>query len=235
MANCDPFRMRKLVGEHHFPAEYNKKLDSMKREGTTFKLNMCLRGLPKFKCLSEDRGQYGTTTHILPETNDILGYLVQSYKEAKAGKIPDFPTIEWYIHTGVDASMRDPAGHHNSGLFIQWVPNKPKNSTWDREMDGFVKRLLDILDMYAPGTSSLVEEYMPMGPQEIENYFGITHGHIHHIDNGMSFLDRVPYRQPGVEGLYSASAGTHPAGSVDGSCGHNAAQAVLKDLNLPPF
>ncbi|MCI0329855.1 MAG: hypothetical protein L0196_02725 [candidate division Zixibacteria bacterium] len=33
-------------------------------------------------------------------------------------------------------------------------------------------------------------------------------------------------------GLYSRSAGCHPAGSVIGSAGHNAAMRVMKDLGV---
>jgi phytoene dehydrogenase-like protein len=39
----------------------------------------------------------------------------------------------------------------------------------------------------------------------------------------------LPYATP-IAGLYSASAGTHPAGSVIGCAGHNAAMRVLRDL-----
>jgi len=35
-----------------------------------------------------------------------------------------------------------------------------------------------------------------------------------------------------VAGLYSCSAGCHPAGSVIGSAGHNAAMRVMKDLGI---
>ena len=47
--------------------------------------------------------------------------------------------------------------------------------------------------------------------------------------NGFGFADRLPYATP-LEGLYSCSAGCHPAGSVIGAAGHNAANRVLKDL-----
>ena len=70
---------------------------------------------------------------------------------------------------------------------------------------------------------------MPLHPKSIERYFGMTLGHIHHVDNSFGFADRLPYAQP-VAGLYSCSAGTHPAGSVIGCAGHNAAMRVLKDL-----
>ena len=68
-------------------------------------------------------------------------------------------------------------------------------------------------------------------PDVVDRYFGITLGHIHHIDNSFGFSDRLPYAQP-IAGLYSCSAGTHPAGSVIGCAGHNAAMRILKDLRL---
>jgi phytoene dehydrogenase-like protein len=45
----------------------------------------------------------------------------------------------------------------------------------------------------------------------------------------VAFADRMPYAT-GLDGLYACSAGCHPAGSVIGAAGHNAAQRVLRDL-----
>ena len=70
---------------------------------------------------------------------------------------------------------------------------------------------------------------MVLNPQSIERYFGITMGHIHHVDNSFGFADRLPHATP-VAGLYSASAGTHPAGSVIGCAGYLAAKRCLMDL-----
>jgi phytoene dehydrogenase-like protein len=71
----------------------------------------------------------------------------------------------------------------------------------------------------------------PLAPPDIERHFGITRGHIHHVDNAFGFSDRLPYATP-VAGAYSCSAGCHPAGSVIGAAGHNAAQRVLRDLGV---
>jgi phytoene dehydrogenase-like protein len=92
-----------------------------------------------------------------------------------------------------------------------------------------VDDLLAICDRYAPGTSDLVVDTFPLTPPGIEAHFGITGGHIHHVDNCVSFTDRMPYAT-GVPGLYAGSAGCHPAGSVIGAAGHNAAQRILADL-----
>jgi phytoene dehydrogenase-like protein len=229
LCNADPFRMREMVGAAQLPDDYNRRLDGYRRDGSTMKVNLCLRGLPRFSCLPEDRGQFGPTIHLLPDEKDVMRSLLDGFAAVKAGKLAPFPTIEWYIHTTVDPSLRDGAGRHNSALFVQWVPYELSGTTWEAEEEGYVRHLLSICDRFAPGTSDLVEETFTLHPKKVEEHFGITRGHIHHVDNAFGFADRLPYATP-VAGLYSCSAGCHPAGSVIGAAGHNAANRVLADL-----
>jgi phytoene dehydrogenase-like protein len=230
VCNADPFRMRELVGKHLLPADYNKRLDGYKRDGSTFKVNLCLKGLPKFSCLKgQDRGQFGPTIHLLPDEKDVMRSMREGFRAVQEGRLDPFPTIEWYIHTTIDPSLRDSDGHHNSALFVQWVPYELKGTTWEAEEEKYVRHLLSICDRFAPGASELVVDTFPLHPKKIEQHFGITRGHIHHVDNAFGFADRLPYATP-VAGLYSCSAGCHPAGSVIGAAGHNAAMRVLADL-----
>lgn len=229
VCNADPFRMQSLLGADRLPASFNERLDGYRKTGTTLKVNLALSGLPKFTCLKEDIGQYGPTIHLLPQEPDVLSAVKKAYAESEAGALPEFPTIEWYVHTTIDGSLRDPQGRHNSALFVQWVPYTLAGTTWEAEEARYVSHLLSICDRFAPGTSDLVVDTFTLTPPKIESHFGITNGHIHHVDNGFGFADRLPYRAP-VTGVYSCSAGTHPAGSVIGAAGHNAAMAVLADL-----
>jgi phytoene dehydrogenase-like protein len=227
VVNADPFRMRDMIGRERLPDDYNARIDGYARNGTTLKVNLALSGLPRFTCLPEERGQHHTTIHLLPD-HDIIGELRRGFADAMAGRLPDFPAIEWYIHTTIDPSLRDSAGHHNSALFVQWVPYEIAGSTWEAEEERYTKHLLSICDRFAPGTSDLVVDRFTLHPQAIQKHFGITRGHIHHVDNTFGFADRLPVKQP-IEGLYSASAGCHPAGSVIGAAGYIAAKRVLKD------
>lgn len=234
VVNADPFRMRELVGHDKFGAEYNQRIDGYKKDGTTFKLNLALKGLPEFKCwrgadAAFARPGFGPTIHLLPDEKDVMRSLREGFAAVQQGKLAEFPTIEWYIHTTVDPSMKDPEGHHNSALFVQWVPYELSGTTWEAEEERYSRHLLSIVDRFAPGTSDLVVDTFPLHPQKIEKHFGITRGHIHHVDNAFGFADRLPYAQP-IQGLYSCSAGCHPAGSVIGAAGHNAAVRVLGDL-----
>lgn len=60
----------------------------------------------------------------------------------------------------------------------------------------YVAHLLSICDRFAPGTSDLVVDTFTLTPPKIESHFGITRGHIHHIDNSFGFDERFPYRTP---------------------------------------
>jgi len=229
MANADPFRMLSMLGDG-CPADLRERIDSYRLPGTSIKVNLCLRDLPTFSCLPERRGQHRATIHLLP-AQDIRASLRKAFAECRAGRLPSNPSIEWYIHTTLDPSLQDQSGRHSSALFCQWVPHTLAESSWDREESQFVSRLLEVCDRFAPGTSGLVDDVFTLTPPKIESHFGITGGHIHHVDNSFGFADRLPYRLP-VEGLYACGAGCHPAGSVVGAAGHNAATAVLSDLAI---
>jgi phytoene dehydrogenase-like protein len=231
VSNADPFRMRALVGREKFPETFNAKLDALKRTGTTLKVNLALDRLPTFACLPENRGQHSATIHLLPQEDDVIGSLRGAFEQARAGKLADFPAIEWYIHTPADPTLQDDQGRHNSAFFVQWVPYDLRNGSWTEEEDRYARHLLGIADRFAPGFSDSVVDLFTLTPKKIEEHFGISYGHIHHVDNTFGFDQRMPYATP-VAGLYSCSAGCHPAGSVIGAAGHNCAMRVLKDLGL---
>jgi phytoene dehydrogenase-like protein len=227
VGGCDPYVLAALAGDA-FPSPLRQHLEDVKKPGSTLKVNLALRDLPRFTCLPDGApSPFGATIHLLPDGG--LDAVRAQWDDVQHGRLPDFPTIEWYVHTTVDPSLRDEAGHHSAALFVQSVPYAPTGTTWDAALPGYVDHLLSICDRFAPGTSDLVADTFPLPPPAIEAHFGITGGHIHHVDNAVAFADRMPYAT-GLDGLYACSAGCHPAGSVIGAAGHNAAQRVLRDL-----
>lgn len=222
---CDPFRLAALAGEHA-PGPLLERLDRVRRPGTTLKVNLALRGLPEFPCLPEGApSPLGATAHLLPE-EEPLAALRQMWREVSAGRLPGRPPVEWYVDPGLASD-----GHHSSALFVQSVPYAPAEASWDALLPAYVSHLLEICDGFAPGTSDLVEDVFALPPPGIEAHFGITGGHIFHVDNAFSFTDRVPYAT-GLPGLYAGAAGCHPGGSVTGAPGHNAAMRILDDLGV---
>jgi phytoene dehydrogenase-like protein len=229
ISNADPFRMRTLVGREKFPPPFNAKLDNFQRTGTTLKVNLALDRLPTFHCLPANWGQHHATIHLLPQGRDVISDIRKVFEKMQAGELPDFPPIEWYIHTPADPTLQDDQGRHSAAFFVQWVPYELNNKRWEDEEGRYVKHLLSIADQFAPGFSASVVDVFALTPKKIEQHFGISYGHIHHVDNTFGFDQRMPYATP-IAGLYSCSAGCHPAGSVIGAAGYNAAMRVLKDL-----
>ncbi|MFD0820551.1 phytoene desaturase family protein, partial [Micromonospora zhanjiangensis] len=236
---CDPYRLLDLLPDGAAPAPLVDRMAAVRRTGSTLKLNLALTGLPRFSCLPADApSPFGSTIHLLPGSASLvdgaaggespMAALRAMWADVRAGRLPAEPTIEWYLHTTVDPSLQDEAGHHSSALFVQSVPYDLAGTTWAQALPGYVDTLLGICERYAPGTADLVADTVPLPPPGIEAHFGITGGHIHHVDNTVSFADRMPYAT-GVPGVYAGSAGCHPAGSVIGAAGHNAARRILAD------
>jgi phytoene dehydrogenase-like protein len=163
----------------------------------------------------------------------VIGDLRRGFDRVQAGELAPHPSIEWYTHTAVDPTLQDASGRHNAAFFVQWVPYELRGSTWEAEEDAYVRRLFDIADSFAPGFSDRVVEVLTLTPKKIEQRFGMSYGHIHHVDNSFGFDQRMPYATP-IGGLYSCSAGCHPAGSVIGAAGFVAARRVLRDLDVEP-
>jgi phytoene dehydrogenase-like protein len=231
LSNADPFRTRALVGAENFPPAFNARLDRFKRSGTTLKVNLALDRLPTFTCLPQACGQHQATIHLLPQVRGVVDHIRRGFEKVQAGELADVPPIEWYIHTTADPTLQDEQGRHSSALFVQWVPYELAHTNWEAEEERYVKHLLGIADQFAPGFRDSVVDVFALTPKKIEQHFGISYGHIHHVDNSFGFDQRMPYATP-IAGLYSCSAGCHPAGSVIGAAGHNAAIRVLKDLGV---
>jgi phytoene dehydrogenase-like protein len=235
VVSADVFRLPGLLGEST-PAWLRERVREWaeRSPGQTMKVNLALAGLPTFAALPEPRGQHDTTVHLLPPPaadGSVLTALREAFDAAAHGRLDAIPPLEWYLHSRLDPGLRDEAGHHSSALFVQGVPHTPAGSDWAQEKEVYVGRLLAAVAAYAPDLPGLLVDVHALTPPEIAAHFGITGGNIHHVDNAISFTDRMPYRA-GVDGVYAGAAGCHPAGSVIGAAGHNAARAVLADLGV---
>ncbi len=233
LCSTDAFRIPGLLGTAA-PATLVDRVRewTARSPGQTMKVNLALSALPRFAALPEERGQHGTTVHLLPPPaadGSVITALREAFSAAAAGRVDGVPPLEWYLHSTLDPTLRDGAGNHSSALFVQGVPHEPAGSSWAVEKDGYVERLLDLLEAYAPGMRAKIVDVAALTPPDIREHFGISSANIHHIDNAISFTDRMPYRV-GVDGVYAGAAGCHPAGSVIGCAGHNAAQQILADL-----
>jgi phytoene dehydrogenase-like protein len=232
VASADPLRLRALVGADKFPQEYTRKIDAFARPGGIAKVNLALAKLPAFTCLPEDRGQHRAAILLLPGGDDeAVRAIGRAYNEAREGRLPDEQPLECIFPTAVEESLRDPDGRHHASIVVPWVPYDLVGTTWAAEEERCLKSVLAVLDAFAPGTSETVVDATVLHPKKLETHFGVTRGHVHHVDDTIVFGDRLPYMMP-IAGLYACGQGCSPAGGVFAAAGHNAAHRILADLEL---
>ena len=68
--------------------------------------------------------------------------------------------------------------------------------------------MIVLLSLYCTpaGASDLVADTFTLTPPKIEEYFGMSRGHIHHVQNTLGFSERFPYATP----IQVRSAGRMP-------------------------
>ncbi len=79
-------------------------------------------------------------------------------------------------------------------------------------LPGMLTPRTDALHARPAALCTQVADTFTLTPPKFASHFGITAGHIHHIDNSFGFDERFPCATP-VPGLYSASAGTRWCGA----------------------
>jgi phytoene dehydrogenase-like protein len=232
VSSADPSRLRAMIGDARLPAEYQRRVDAFARGGSVAKVNLALSALPRFASLPDDHGQHRATIHLLPGAgNDAVGALTSAFAAAEAGQLPEAPSLELVLPTAADPSLRDAEGRHHASLLVPCAPYDLSGTTWAAEEDRWLKNVLRVVDAFAPGTSALVVDVFALSPKKLESHFGVTRGHMHHVDDSFVFGDRLPYTTP-IGGLYACGAGCSPAGGVFALAGHNAARRVLADMEL---
>ncbi|MBN9163441.1 MAG: NAD(P)/FAD-dependent oxidoreductase [Myxococcales bacterium] len=232
VTSADPWRLRALVGADRLPAEYSRRIDTFTRSGGIAKLNVAFAELPRFACLPEARGQHRATTFVLPGgEDDTVRALGRAFADASAGRLPSEPPLECVFPTAADESLRDPDGRHSASILVPWAPYDLSGTTWSTEEERFTNVVLDMLETFAPGARALVADAVLYHPKRLETHFGITRGHLGHVDDTLLFGDRLAPTTP-ISGLYTCGRGAGPAGGVFGVAGLNASRRVLADLEL---
>src|SRR5262249_31642493 len=155
--------------------------------------------------------------------------LGRAFADASAGRLPLETPIECIFPTAAEESLRDSDGHHSASLLVPWAPYDIVGTTWSAEEERFTAGLLDMVERFAPGIRSLVVETALYHPKKIETHFGVTRGHLNHVDDTLLFGDRLPPTTP-ISGLYACGRGCGPAGGVFGVAGLNAARRVVSDM-----
>lgn len=235
LSGVDPKRtLVDLVGARELPPEVLADLRAYRITGCSYKINLALDALPRFRALpAGDQSPYLRGGVVISPS---LDYLERAYREAAAGEPARAPYVLMHVQSLTDPTLAPP-GRHTLTLFGDWVPAEPVGGPWTAAgREAFADRVLDLVAEYAPNLREVIRDRMVLLPPDLEARFGLTGGHIFHGDlvpEQLFSLRPLPgygaHRMP-VRGLYLCGSGSHPGGYVSALPGRNCARVVLADL-----
>ena len=232
ISNADPKRtLLKLVDPVHLSPDFVTKLQHYRMPGTVAKVNLALAGLPNFAGVNGNAEVLRGRIHIGPE----IDYLERAFDESKYGNFSRQPYLEATIPSLTDPSLA-PTGKHVMSIYMQYAPFKLKNSDWETQRVALGDTVVKTLAQYAPNLPGLILTHQIITPQDLEETYGLTGGHIFHGELALDqfftmrpLLDWARYRTP-IQNLYLCGSGTHPGAGLTGGSGANAAREILKQL-----
>ena len=232
VSNADPKRtFLSLVEESALPEEFLRAVRGIKMDGPCAKVNLVLSEEPRVTGMPRE---FTVSQRSLFTLVPSLEIAERCYDASKRGEIPEELWVDCVVASNVDATLA-PAGRHVMTCFVQYVPYRLREGTWDQKRELLGDRVIRKIGEYAGNVPSSVIARQVLTPLDLERTYGLTEGNIFHGDLSLEqlfFLRPVAgfarYRTP-VQGLYLCGAGTHPGGGVTGAPGHNAAREILKD------
>lgn len=232
ISNADPKRtLLKLVDPIHLSPDFVTKLQHYRMPGTVAKVNLALAGLPSFPGIDGNSDMLRGRIHIGPE----IDYLERAFDESKYGNFSKQPYLEAAIPSLTDASLAPP-GKHVMSIYVQYAPFQLKGTDWETQRVLLGDTIVKTLAQYARNLPELILTHQIITPQDFEDTYGLTGGHIFHGELALDqfftmrpLLDWARYRTP-IQNLFLCGSGTHPGSGLTGGSGANAAREILKAL-----
>ena len=232
LSNADPKRtFLQMIPSPELPEEFLHAIRGIRMDGPCAKVNLVLAEEPRFTGTPAGATQLQRTFYTLVAS---LEFAERCYDTAKFGEIPEELWVDCVVSSNADDSLAPP-GKHILTCFVQYVPYRLRQGTWDEKRELLGDRVVRKIGDYAPNVPNAILARQVLTPLDLERTYGLTEGNIFHGDlrlEQLFFMRPIAgwsqYRTP-IDGLYLCGAGAHPGGGVTGAPGRNAAHQVLRD------
>src|SRR5438105_9559615 len=176
VSNADPKRtLLKLVDPTHLSPDFVQKLQHYRMPGTVAKVNLALSALPNFTALQSTDNGNALSGHI--HIGHEIDYLERAFDESKYGNFSRQPYLEIAIPSVSDPSL-DPDAQHLVSIYMQYAPYKLKASDWESQRSALGETVVKTVTQYAPNLPELILSHRIITPQDLEETYGMTTGHI---------------------------------------------------------
>lgn len=224
-AACDPKQLfLRLLPPGSVAQRILRDVRRLRSRGTTAQVLLALDAAPTFACRPDagaERAQTGADLDSLERAHDAIKY----------GRFSEQPILDIHIPTVTSPELA-PSGHSVVSVLVHFAPRDPETAWDDDARERLGETVREILERHAPGISANIVSGQVTTPEEIETRYGITGGHIHHVEHAIDqlLIRPVPgcsgYTTP-IQGLYLCGSGSHPGGGLTCAPGSFAAAKIL--------
>ncbi len=221
----------RLLDPAVLPDDFVADIRGWQTRSGTVKINLALGRLPVFASHPQPDPQVHGGTIVLAESLDDIE---NAFQDAVAGRPSAVPFADICIPSVFDDSLA-PAGQHIMSMFTQWVPHGYADDPDDAALAAYADRVIARMETVAPGFTDSVLHRQVIGPQQMQQEYGLIGGNIFHgeLSLGQMFHARpaagyADLRTP-LRGLYQAGSATHGGGGVTGIPGRNVVRQIMAD------
>ena len=221
-ASCDPKQVfLSLVDPAVVTPKLNHQVSKLRGRGTTAKVDLAVTAPLQFACRPDLDVKHA---HVVTTIDDME----RAFDATKYGRCSEQPVLDVYVPTG-----QAPDGHCVVSIVTHFAPHDLAGGWTDAARQRLGDTVVETLARYAPLLPAQVIARRVLTPVDIESRYGVTGGHIHHVEHALDQLIVRPvpqcarYATP-IRGLYLCGSGSHPGGGLTGGPGTLAAEAILK-------
>jgi phytoene dehydrogenase-like protein len=222
-ASCTPKEtFLNLFDDFEIEYELDHWIDKIRSRGTTAKINLAINKVVK---LNNQTVEYARTGNSFEE-------MEKAFDPVKYRKVTDSPFLDIHIPTNSNPDLA-PVGHSVISVLAHQIPYDFE-AGWSADTKKKLgENVLKELEIYSPGISKAVVGMEILSPEDFEERYNLTQGHIYH---GEHFVDQlitrpIPncsrYETP-IPGLFLCGSGSHPGGGITCAPGSMAAASILK-------
>ena len=222
----------KLADAGDLPPTFVERIRNYRARGVTAKINLALDKAPVFRAFEGDAVPSRGRFVVAPDVD----YLERAFDATKYGQISDEPWLELSIPSITDSTLA-PEGRHVMSIYFHFAPRDLRGASWADNRERLYQSAMRVLEPHVRDLPSIVSTCQVLTPEDLEQTWGLSGGHIFHGEPALDqswiarpLLGWAQYRTP-LEGLYLASAGTHPGGGLTGLPGFLAARTAFKEIS----
>ncbi|MBZ5758940.1 MULTISPECIES: NAD(P)/FAD-dependent oxidoreductase [Rhizobium] len=237
IANVNPKNLfDKLLDADPKRRDFDRKVSRFRAGPGTMMIHLALDSLPDWT--AGEALKSFAYVHIAPD----LEMMSKVYAEAAAGLLPVEPALVVGQPTAIDPS-RAPAGKHVLWVQVRVLPAEILGDaaakigalSWDAVKEDYADRVIDIIEVHAPGLRAKILARTVVSPLDLERenpnlIGGDSLSGSHHLDQNFLFRPVAGYsryRTP-VAGLYMCGASTWPGAGTGAGSGFLLARMLAK-------